>query len=382
MSKFKTIIRDTSILDLNSELEHLHTFENVPASMACTSQDSSKDVTMNQVWEICKDTGLVQLRELFPLDIVYKFPHNDGVGKVWENHDKALSEFIESLEVKTALEIGAGKGRLGKLCLSKSKDNHWTALEPNHSYDEVVMDNFVHLREWFDDNYVINNRYDAIVHSHVLEHTYNPISFLKTIHQQIDDDTLHIFSIPNLYHYIKNKFTNALNFEHTIFLTEDILYTLLNQIGFETIKKHYHEELPCIFYACKKTKPKKVNYSKSIYDRNKKVFLEFVNYYKNEVEELNKKIDNFDGEIYLFGAHIFSQFLIFNGLNTDRINCILDNSPMKRGNRLYGTSFNVDSPKIVKDKDNVAVILKTASYNNEIKNDILCNINSNVTFWE
>ena len=107
MSKFKTIIRDTSILDLNSELEHLHTFENVPASMACTLQDSSKDVTMNQVWEICKDTGLVQLRELFPLDVVYKFPHNDGVGKVWENHDKALSEFIESLEVNTALEIGA-----------------------------------------------------------------------------------------------------------------------------------------------------------------------------------------------------------------------------------------------------------------------------------
>ena len=55
---------------------------------------------------------------------------------------------------------------------------------------------------------------------------------------------------------------------------------------------------------------------------------------------------------------------------------------MKRGNRLYGTSFNVDSPKIVKDKDNVAVILKTASYNDEIKNDILCNINSSVTFWE
>ena len=72
MSKFKTIIRDKSILDVSSELEHLHTFENVPASMACTSQDSSKDVTMNQSWDICKNTGMVQLRELFPLDVGIK----------------------------------------------------------------------------------------------------------------------------------------------------------------------------------------------------------------------------------------------------------------------------------------------------------------------
>ncbi len=37
MLKYKTIIRDKSILDTTSELEHLHTFENVPVSMGCTS---------------------------------------------------------------------------------------------------------------------------------------------------------------------------------------------------------------------------------------------------------------------------------------------------------------------------------------------------------
>ena len=84
----------------------------------------------------------------------------------------------------------------------------------------------------------------------------------------------------------------------------------------------------------------------------------------------------------MFGAHIFSQFLIYNGLNIDRIECILDNSTMKQGNRLYGTSFKVCSPEILDDKENIAVILKAAQYNKEIKQDILDNINSNVTFWE
>ena len=73
--------------------------------------------------------------------------------------------------------------------------------------------------------------------------------------------------------------------------------------------------------------------SPTIYEKNRKVFLDFVNYYRDEVDELNRKIDSFDGEIYLFGAHIFSQFLIFNGLNTDRIKLILDNSDIKQGNR-------------------------------------------------
>ncbi len=380
--KYNTIIRDKSIVTGESNLEHLHTFENVPASMACTSQDVSEDVVMNQTWDICKDSGVIQLRELFPLELVYKFPHNDGIGEVWKNHDIALADFIETLKVKTALEIGAGKGRLGKLYLSKNKDNHWTALEPNHTYEEVVMDNFVHLREWFDENYVIEKEYDAIVHSHVFEHTYEPLTFLKTIHQQINKDTLHIFSVPNLYHYIENKFTNALNFEHTAFLTEEIIDLLLSQVGFKIIKKHHHEELPCIFYACVKVTPTVVKWPSSLYKKNKKVFLDFVNYYKGDVRVLNTLIKRCEGNIYLFGAHIFSQFLIYNGLDTEKINCILDNSEMKQGKRLYGTNFMVESPKILKDINDAVVILKTATYNEEIKKDIIDNINHNTMFWE
>jgi len=49
---------------------------------------------------------------------------------------------------------------------------------------------------------------------------------------------------------------------------------------------------------------------------------------------------------------------------------------------LYGTNFKVLSPKILKDKSAVAVILKVANYKNEIKTDIINNINTNVTFWE
>jgi hypothetical protein len=376
------IVRKNSLLDNSSKLEHLHTFRNMPVSNGCTANSKSDDIVMDQIWDICKNTGLVQLRELAPLDLVYKFPHNDGVGDTWENHDMELCNFIDEMNLKKVFEIGAGSGRLGKLYLSKNTTNHWTALEPNHSYDEIVMPNLVHLREWFDLNYKIDKHYDAIIHSHVLEHSYDPTSFLKSIYEQIDNDTLHIFSIPNLLYFIKKKFTNGLNFEHTVFLTEKIVDNILNTVGFEIVKKHYYHEFPCIFYVTKKSEPKEVTYSKSIYQENKKVFLDYVDGQFEDIKKLNDKISKFDGEIFLFGGHIWAHYLIFNGLRVDKISCLLDNSKMKQGKRLYGTSLKVKSPKILKGRENVAVIVKAAQHSREIKDDIYNNINNKVIFWD
>ena len=348
--------------------------------MGCTSKKQTEDILEDQIWEICKDTGIIQLRNPLPLELVYKFPHNDGTGKVWENHYQELANFINSFKVKNVLEIRGGAGRLGKLFLSKKPSYKWTMLEPNYSYQKINIPNFKHIKKWFNNEYNIEENHDAIIHSHVFEHVYNPIDFLKNIHNQMDDKMYHIFSFPNLYKNLKDLFTNQLNFEHTTFLTEEITDLLLIKIGFNIIKKQYCEH--SIFYACTKTQPKRVMFTRDIYKKNKDVFLNYINHYKKEILDLNKQIKKHKGEIFLFGGHIFSQFLIFNGLNTDKIKCILDNSKMKQKKRLYGTSFIVNSPDILKSYNNPAVILKTASYNEEIKKDILNNINKNTIFFE
>ena len=71
-----------------------------------------------------------------------------------------------------------------------------------------------------------------------------------------------------------------------------------------------------------------------------------------------------------------------NGLNIERIKSILDNDIKKQGKRLYGTSLNVDSPKILKDKNKPYVIIKAGVYTDEIKSDIINNINSETIFIE
>ena len=86
--------------------------------------------------------------------------------------------------------------------------------------------------------------------------------------------------------------------------------------------------------------------------------------------------------IYLFGAHIFSQMLIHFGLRIDKVRCILDNDPLKQGKRLYGTSFRVKSPEVLRNEDKPIVVLNAGAYSGEIKDDIVKRINSKTTFLE
>jgi hypothetical protein len=372
--------RDTSLLGKDYELEHLHTFQNVPVSMGCTDQDISKDILLDQIWDICTKSGIIQLRNTPPLDLVYGFPHNDAIGQIWENHHQKFCEFIFSHKNKSILEIGGGAGRLAKLAIEKNNHLNWTLLEPNFNYEKIDSENITVENTWFDSNYKINKNIDAIIHSHVFEHVYDPINFLLSIRDKMAEDTLHIFSIPNLFKFLENKYTNSICFEHTAFLSEDIVDVLLANCGFEVVNKEYYLE-HSIFYSCKKSNIKNIKYPSFIYEKNKNLFLDFLSYHKNIIEEINNKLVSFDGKVYMFVAHIFSQNMIFNGLNIDRIESVLDNSKMKQGKRLYGTNFIVESPNILKEKSNSAIIINAGSYTEEIKKDIIQNINSKIIFF-
>ena len=108
--------------------------------------------------------------------------------------------------------------------------------------------------------------------------------------------------------------------------------------------------------------------------------MSYIKYHERLIKKLNLIITRNTSKVFLFGAHIFSQYLIEFGLNVNKIECILDNDAEKQGKRLYGSKLLVKAPKILKDVDKPLIILKAGTYNNEIKNDILKNINPNAKF--
>lgn len=375
------IKRNHCVISGNDDLEHLYTFEDFPVFMGCVEHSLEKDLKTDMSWWISKCTGSLQLNLLIPLNILYKDSHGSGtVGGLWDRHHKEFAKFIKEFNVAAALEIGAGHGELVQNYLDIQPNTIWTIIEPNPKIESSKQIKVV--KGLFTSDYQIDSSIDAIVHSHVLEHIYEPLEFMRDIATAVDIGTWQIFSIPNLEEMLKRKYTNCINFEHTTYLTEPFVDYLLNKFGFEVQSKKYFLDDHSIFYAAKKVSGLRELSLPNEYDINKKVYNEYLNFHRDLVRDLNQKMEEFSGKVYLFGGHVFSQYLLGFGLNAENIECILDNDTNKNGKRLYGSNLIVRLPKVLASESNSAVILRAGVYNLEIKQDIFDNINDSVEFWE
>jgi hypothetical protein len=196
----------------------------------------------------------------------------------------------------------------------------------------------------------------------------------------MNDGDLLIFTLPNMQVMLENNYTNCINFEHTIYFTEPYVEYFLSKHNFELIEKQYFKTDHSIFYCAVKTNKTSPNLPEGLYEKNKITFQKYINNHLSDADNINRILNKTNIPVYLFGAHVFSQYLISFGLNTSKITCLLDNDTKKENKRLYGTSLISKNPKILKDISKALVILRAGIYNDEIKKDILENINPNITF--
>ena len=377
-----TIQRSTDVIS-STEMEDLGGLNKFPVYMGCVTHPESEDIFADMLWHISPQNGLIQLKELIPLDILYPENHAGAIGSIWMKHHNAFAKFIRQFDPNSILEIGAAHGILSKIYFDQFKNTDWTILEPNPIPVSGVKARVI--KGFFDDKFALGHQVDAFIHSHVFEHIYDPNIFLKHVSDFLDDGKFFIFSLPNMREMLQRKYTNCINFEHTVFLTEPYIDHLLSRHGFRVLKREYFLDDHSIFYACMRdSNVAPCNLPTGLYESNKKIYLEYVDYHKRLIHDLNNKIAALSSfhNIYLFGAHVFAQYLIGFGLDTSRVDCLLDNDPNKQGKRLYGTNLNVASPNILADISDPVVILKAGVYNNEIKKDILDNINSKTIFLE
>lgn len=371
------IIRDQSIITGKKNLEPLHTFKDFPVFFGCVDHPSQQDVKADMSWAICPESGVIQLDKLLPLDILYQEQHVDGTGPTWERYYEDFSKYIAQYSPKNVLEIGGGAGKLAQLTVKKLPEVTWTVVEPNPWIQETEQIKVV--PSFFDENFQYEGPIDTVVFSQVMEHAYDPQAFVKSIAQFLKTGDRLICAYPNLIAWLKNKFTNAINFEHTMFLTDYFVDFLLKKYGFEIENKHFYED-HSVYYTARKIDQEEEPVFENHYEEYKKIFLDYIEYYDSLVKDLNAKIEAFDGEVYVFGAHIFAQHLFQVGLDERRVRAILDNSPLKEGKRLYGTNLVVEKPDVIAGKK-VAVILKVGVHRDDILAQLL-SINPEVVIFE
>jgi 2-polyprenyl-3-methyl-5-hydroxy-6-metoxy-1,4-benzoquinol methylase len=373
----KLLKRNTSLITGKQNLEHLQTLNDIPVFFGCTDKPQTEDIKCEMKWYIDKDTGLIQLGELVPLEILYMEQHVDAVGKTWNDYYANLSEYICKNNTNNIIEIGGGSGKLAEVVLAKTTNVQYTIIEPNpliKSSEKIKV-----IPSFFNKSLDIEKG-STIVFSQVLEHVYNPKEFLMEINLYLNDNNKLIFAYPDLEHWFKSKFTNAINFEHTMLLTDYYLDYLLNLCGFNIENKTKYKDHSFFYCVSKSTSTIIVPSIDNRYSHYKDMFIEFNNHYENYILKLNKEINFHKKNYYLFGAHIFAQYLINRGLDTSKLICLLDNSDIKENKRLYGTSFEVKKPHVLKDVKSPIVLLNAGVYEAEIKKQILEEINSDTIF--
>jgi len=352
------------------KIEKIHTINNIPSFMGVV-ESNTNIVKNDMVIGECLNCGLLQNINLLDPDLIYLNNHNTQVvGDIWKNHYVELSDFIkENSNGNVIFEIGDPSAKLAK----KLKDNYkkWIIIEPNT--DTKSFDNVEIIKGFFQGINPTNYIVSTIVHSHVLEHMYEPVEFLKECNNILQDGGVTIFSIPNIKWLMNNKAlpTGILHFEHTYYINEDNIEYFLNKSGFELNEIKYYKNHSLFIKATKK-ELSNINITKS---NNKDVFLDLVHYYDDKIKNINNKL--LKKEYYLYSAHINSQYMINNGISNN-IKALLDKSESKIGKKLYGYDYDILSPdSISNDESPIVLASHMGVYYEEIKNNLL-EINKNV----
>jgi hypothetical protein len=371
--------RNNCVLTGESDLEHLHTFDDFPIFMGCTEAPESDDLRAPMSWWISQSTGMIQLKDLIPLIVLYPESHGAGeVGALWRRHHSEFADFVSGFNPRSVFDIGGAHGIL-EAEHRKHREIPWTILDPNPHPSPETRAGFI--KGYFDEDYVFGGDFDAVVHSHLFEHIYHPVDFMRALSKFIPEGANLAFSVPNMEEMLKRKYTNCINFEHTILLTEPYVDYLLANNGFEVVnKRKFQDDHSLFFHAILNSDVKAVNLPGGLYHKYKQLFNDFMDYHTELVADLNKRIESLVTPTYLFGAHIFTQYLIAFGLDTSNLAGILDNDPSKQGKRLYGTTLQVHSPKVLSGEGKTNIILKAGVYSKEIQNDIEDNYNQECNF--
>ena len=366
MSKLETIKRNVCCICGNQNLIHFRTIPEFPVYMGVSSLDESEDIFLNQTWMICDNCKTLQLGELVPLSILYSNNHHtEVVGETWARHHLAFSKFITLESRDKVCEIGSAHDYLATLILDSHTNIDYLSIEP----DPTQMDPRVtHIKDFAENHLAEIAECKVIIHSHVLEHVYNPRAFLSNLSSVMKGNGRMYISFPNISELLAQFGVNGLNFEHTYFLSQRIFLKLISYAGL-IITKSERFESHSYFYELANSNTANIAEEEAL-NEEYEAFNRLWDGLQEFVDSTLLELKASSAPTYIFGAHIFSQALLSIGLDKIDVKGILDNSSAKQGQRLYGSHAFTYAPDVIKDLPEVNVVLRVSHYQNEIKRQL------------
>ena len=342
------------------------TIPNFPIYMGVSNSESNNDLSANQEWATCDFCGTLQLSKLIPFELLYSTNHHhEVVGPTWMRHHKKFAEFISVEPDDKVCEIGSAHDYLAGILLDKNPGLDFLSIEPDSTNPDPRIS---HIKGYAEDHIPEIAEKRVIIHSHVLEHVYNPKKFIESLSMAMSNNSTMYVSFPNIEELLIQKGANALNFEHSYFLTPQVFTRIAEHAGLDIVNQEKFEKHS--YFAELRKSDHHVGHGISRSFQDTKPFDDLWMELEKFIQETIQIISEDEIPTYLFGSHIFSQTLFTQGLHDARILGVLDNAQNKQGSRLYGTTLVTYSPEVIRNLAEVRVILRASHYQTEIREQL------------
>lgn len=336
----------------------------------------------------CKKCFHVQLTHAVNPDLMFKdYLYVTGTSKTMNDHCKwfagyAYEYFFNMTQRRPVdvLDIGCNDGT--QLNFFKDKEMQTYGVDPAENLLELSSKNHVVWAEYFDDEFVkkleITSDFDLIVAQNVFAHNYDPLGFLKSASKVMSNHSLMFIQTSQADMILNNEF-DTIYHEHISFYNTNSMNELCKRAGLflvDMVRCPLHGNSYIFVVSKIDRRPENVKnlvamdgdlYNEEVYEQ-----------YENNCQWILHDLQLIESQLREGGYKLIGYGAAAKGMTLInwtklRLDCIIDDNPLKQGRYTPGISIPIVSSDILstyKPEDKIAFIPLAWNFFDEISKRI------------
>ena len=351
----------------STDLIHIYTQSNTPLTFYGVDQPNNY-IFQDNIWLGCQNCEITQLQNLIDPTILYSISHNNTYNTpTWSAHHTLFETFIkDNRKYNSILEIGGG-------------NNYLASKLYNNTITYSIVDLFDPLDKLDHIEYKVANcesfdytNYTTVILSHVFEHLYNPVEFIKRVAEYKVKELF--ISVPNLNHALTTNNISFIHNEHTFYFEDIDIISIFAKYNYTLSSINNFKNHSIFFYfnydISSNNKPVT---SGGILSKNR--LNKMKQYFMDRGERLST-IELKNPTFIIPSGHFGS--VIYNYLkDKTKVIGFLDNDISKQNKYLYGTNVLTYPMEYISKFNNIDIILHAGPYSDEIRQQLL-SYNTNI----
>lgn len=335
---------------------------------------------------VCEKSGLIlqstsvtpeKMIEYYSNTATYINPNHNGkpMPKKVKNVKRQILAVNDNLArfPVSVLQLGSSDGYTLS-CFRNAGAKRVVGVEPSEWSRTFAIDKYgVESIAGTAEDFNLDERFELIAMTHVLEHIYNPLEVLIKVKKNLLNNGHLIIEVP-LWEQIEKQPVGVLTFEHVNYFTETTLVSMLNAAGFEAVysdKLFDLNQYPVITIVAKKSNVELHN----CYCSEGEILLAMylakeTDFWETTSKKIFRQLDS-RRLAYIYGAGIHTSQLLYQLKKcTDiEIQGVIDSSPSKQGKII--DDFVVEGPKKIENiRSGSDIIISSRASEKYIRNSI------------